>query len=62
MATKWWPGELGFFSSHTVCYAKLKIYGRIIGVFPFLVQLRDIKTWKLLKGVKAGDMGSKIGY
>lgn len=62
MATKWWPGELGFFSSHTVCYAKLIINGKKIGVFPFIVQLRDEKTWKLLKGVRAGDMGPKFGY
>lgn len=62
MATKWWPGELGLFSSHTVCYAKLIIDGKKIGVFPFLVQLRDTTTWKLLKGVKAGDMGAKMGY
>lgn len=61
-ATKWWPGELGLYSSHTIIYAKLLIDGRTYGVFPFLVQLRDTKTWKLLPGVRAGDMGPKMGY
>lgn len=62
MATKWWPGELGLYSSHTVVYARLIIDGKTKGVFPFLVQLRDTNTWKLEKGVKAGDMGPKFGY
>ena len=66
LATKWWPGELGLFSSHTVVYAKLTIpgnnNGKSIGVFPFIVQLRDTATWKLLPGVNAGDMGPKFGY
>lgn len=62
MATKWWPGELGLFSNYTICYAKLIIEGQKIGVFPFLVQLRDTDTWKFVKGVKCGDMGTKMGY
>lgn len=61
-ATKWWPGELGLYSSHTIIYARLIIEGKTYGVFPFLVQLRDTTTWKLLEGVKAGDMGPKFGY
>ena len=29
---------------------------------PFIVQLRDTETFALLPGVKAGDMGPKMGY
>ena len=36
-ATKWWPGELGLYSSHTIIYARLIIDGKAKGVFPFLV-------------------------
>lgn len=61
-ATKFWPGELGLFASHAIVFAKLIIDGNIYGVSPFLVQLRDTDTWKLMKGVKAGDIGPKFGY
>lgn len=61
-ATKFWPGELGLFASHAIVFAKLIIDGNKFGVHPFLVQLRDTQTWKLIKGVKAGDIGPKIGY
>jgi len=27
-----------------------------------MVQLRDVETWKMLPGVKSGDLGPKIGY
>ena len=29
---------------------------------PFMVQIRDVATWKVCKGVKCGDLGPKIGY
>ena len=62
MATKWWPGDLGLYSSHAVVFAKLIIDGNKYGVIPFLVQIRDTTTWKLMPGVKAGDIGPKLGY
>ena len=27
-----------------------------------MVQVRDIESWKILKGVKCGDLGPKIGF
>lgn len=62
MATKFWPGDLGFWSSHTIVFAKLIIDGNKYGVFPFLVQIRDTHSWKLMDGVKAGDIGPKFGF
>ena len=53
---------MGLFASHSIVFAQVIIDGRKFGTLPFLVQLRDIKTWKLLPGIKAGDMGSKMGF
>lgn len=61
-ATKYWPGDLGRFSSHAVVFARLIIDEDDYGVQPFMVQTRDVETWKLRPGVKAGDLGPKIGY
>jgi acyl-CoA oxidase len=36
-ATKWWPGDLGNFSTHAVVFARLIIDGNQYGVMPFLV-------------------------
>jgi len=27
-----------------------------------MVQIRDVETWKIMPGVKCGDLGPKIGY
>jgi acyl-CoA oxidase len=32
------------------------------GVHPFLVQVRDVTTFKHKTGVTSGDMGAKFGY
>ena len=61
-ATKYWPGDLGRFTSHAIVFARLIIDGKDYGVQPFLTQTRDVDTWKLRPGVKAGDLGPKIGY
>ena len=61
-ATKYWPGDLGRFTSHAIVFARLLIDGKDYGVQPFLTQTRDVDTWKLRPGVKAGDLGPKIGY
>ena len=29
---------------------------------PFMVQLRDVDTWKKRPGVQCGNLGAKIGY
>ena len=36
-ATKWWPGDMGQFSTHAVVFAQLIIEGNSYGVMPFLV-------------------------
>ena len=61
-STKMWPGDLGRFTSHAVTHARLMIDGKFYGIHPFLVQLRDLETWKHLKGVSTGDLGPKFGY
>ena len=61
-ATKWWPGDLGNFSSHAIVFAQLIVDENKYGVQPFIVQLRDIETWRFQKGVRCGDMGPKMGY
>jgi acyl-CoA oxidase len=45
-----------------VIFARLKIDENDYGVQPFVVQLRDLNTWKHLKGIQSGDMGPKFGY
>ena len=59
-ATKYWPGDLGRFSSHAVVFARLIIDEADFGVQPFMVQIRDVETWKIREGVKCGDLGPKI--
>jgi len=40
-STKWWPGDLGLFSTHAAVYAQLIIDGKRYGVMPFMVRLRE---------------------
>ena len=61
-ATKYWPGDLGRFTSHAIVFARLIIEKKDYGVQPFLVQIRDLESWKLRPGCDAGDLGPKIGY
>ena len=61
-ATKYWPGDMGMFSSHAVVFARLIIDENDYGVQPFMVQLRDTETWKVQPGIKCGDLGPKIGF
>lgn len=61
-ATKWWPGDMGLFSTHGAVYAQLIIDGKRYGVMPFMVQFRDTETFMPCKGVTCGDMGPKFGY
>ena len=43
-------------------FARLIIDKNDYGVQPFLVQLRDVTTFKHKKGVNTGDLGTKFGY
>jgi len=61
-STKMWPGDLGRFSTHAIVHSRLIVDGKFHGVHPFLVQLRDLETYKHLKGIKTGDLGPKFGY
>ena len=61
-ATKWWPGSVGCYATHSVVMAKLIIDGNEFTVAPFIVQLRSLEDFSLLPGIKAGDMGPKMGY
>jgi len=61
-ATKYWPGDMGRFSSHAIVFARLIIDDTDNGIQPFMVQLRDLDTWQICRGVKCGDLGPKIGY
>lgn len=49
-------------ATHAMVFAKLIIDNNNYGIAPFLVQLRDLNTFKHMKGVKTGDLGPKLGY
>lgn len=59
---KWWPGELGHLSNMVILFAKVILNGKRIGIFPIIVQTRDMTTHKLLPNVEVGDIGPKYGY
>ena len=61
-ATKYWPGDLGRFSTHGVVFARLIIDGNDYGTNAFFVQYRDVDTFKRLPGFDSGDLGPKFGY
>lgn len=61
-SAKWWPGDMGRFSTHALVMAKLKIDGKDYGVQPFVVQMRDMNTFKHCAGVDSGEMGVKFGF
>ncbi|KAK0102676.1 hypothetical protein ONS95_006278 [Cadophora gregata] len=61
-ATKYWPGALGFTASHTILLARMIIYGKDYGVHPFVLQLRDLKTFEPLEGIEMGDIGTKMSF
>jgi len=43
-------------------FAVLIIDKNPISVMPFIVQIRDLKTFMPMPGMKLGDMGPKFGY
>jgi acyl-CoA oxidase len=53
---------LGRFSTHAVVFARLIVEEKDYGVNAFMVQIRDVDTFKHVKGVKSGDLGPKFGY
>jgi len=62
-STKFWPGTLGRTANHAMVIARLiDGKGTDHGIHNFIVPLRCMDTHKLLKGVRTGDIGPKIGY
>lgn len=57
---KWWPGCLGKVATHVVLYAQLIIDGQEKGLNVFILQIRD-ENHLPLKGIRLGDIGTKIG-
>ena len=68
-ASKWWNGTMGRTANHAIVMAQLlvpkasgsKDYVKK-GVHSFVVQIRDMKSHKPLKGIAVGDIGPKYGY
>ncbi|KAF8576754.1 acyl-CoA oxidase [Ramaria rubella] len=60
-STKYWPGGLGYSSSHALVMARLIIRGKDYGVHPFMVQLRSLEDWTPLTGIELGDIGPTMG-
>ncbi|KAH7400221.1 hypothetical protein BKA64DRAFT_694778 [Cadophora sp. MPI-SDFR-AT-0126] len=61
-ATKYWPGALGLTSTHTILLARMIIDGKDYGVHSFIMQLRDLDSFKPLEGIEMGDIGIKMSY
>lgn len=61
-AAKCWVGNLGKTCTHAIVYAQLYTPdGLNHGLNAFLVPIRDPNTLMCYPGVKAGDLGEKIG-
>lgn len=52
---------MGHTTNHCILIAQLITQGKPRGVFPFIVQVRDINTHTPLKGVTIGEIGPKLG-
>lgn len=66
-ASKWWNGALGRTANHAIVVAQLMLPGKdgkykSYGPHQFIMQIRDMKTHKPLKGIVIGDIGPKYGY
>ncbi|KAF2443667.1 acyl-CoA oxidase [Karstenula rhodostoma CBS 690.94] len=61
-STKFWPGGLGFSSTHAILMARLLVGADDHGPHLFMVQLRSLEDGKPLPGIKLGDIGPKLAY
>ncbi|PRP79966.1 hypothetical protein PROFUN_05942 [Planoprotostelium fungivorum] len=61
-STKWWPGGLGYTSTHAVVMARLIVKDKDYGVHGFITPLRSLDDHRPLPGVILGDIGPKFGY
>jgi len=58
---KFWIGNLAQGANKTILWAQLIVDGVNHGPHPFLMQVRDLKTHEVLKGITIGDCGPKNG-
>jgi acyl-CoA oxidase len=56
-STKYWPGGIGYASSHTIIMARMIIDGKDLGVHAFMLQLRSLEDFKPMPGIELGDVG-----
>lgn len=56
---KYWIGGLAEVSNNALVWAQIVIKGKRYGPHPFVVPIRDRKTYDALPGVKVGDIGPK---
>ncbi|KAJ3347933.1 acyl-coenzyme A oxidase [Allomyces javanicus] len=61
-AAKAWPGALGHTANYALVLAQTLVKGKNLGVFPFMLQIRDLKTHEPMPGVSLMDLGPKIGF
>ncbi len=54
---KYWPGAIGFASSHTILMARMIIDGKDLGIHAFVLQLRSLDDFKPMPGIELGDIG-----
>lgn len=52
---------MGQSANYAVVVAQLYTQGKCHGIHPFIVQLRDEETHQPLRGIKIGEIGSKLG-
>jgi acyl-CoA oxidase len=57
---KWWIG-CSEYTTHLMTLAQVTIQGKQEGLFLFIVQIRDTRTFELLPGVISGTIGPRAG-
>jgi acyl-CoA oxidase len=61
-ATKMWPGSLGIHANYAIVYARCIVGDKDHGPMAFVAPIRSLDTHLPLKGVKVGDLGTKLGF
>ncbi|KAG6809699.1 hypothetical protein H0H92_015122 [Tricholoma furcatifolium] len=60
-STKYWPGGIGYSTTHAIVMARLILNNTDYGVHPFMVQLRSLEDFRPMPGIELGDIGSTMG-